>query len=109
MAKKSNGLGDRIRRIREARAFSQSDLAKMANVTPTAVWNWETNGVVPRAETLLVVAQRLGVTKEYLLTGQSGVQDPATSASTEELSLEDLIRAIAAKGFEVSIRPKSPS
>lgn len=109
MSKENNGLGDRIRKIREARAFSQSDLARMTNVTPTAVWNWETNGVVPRAETLLAVAQRLGVTKEYLLTGQSGGPEPTTGTSPEELSLEDLIRAIAAKGFEVSVRPKSAS
>lgn len=69
MAKK---IGDRIREAREARGFSASDLARLVDVTPTAVWNWEKNGIKPRSEVLAQVSKTLGVTTEYLLNGTTG-------------------------------------
>jgi transcriptional regulator with XRE-family HTH domain len=92
--------------------MSASDLARLAGVTPAAVWNWEKNGVVPRRETLAQVAQVLGVTKEYLRTGTNDSDDVIDSAGAVSMKLdafplEDLMRAIEAKGFSVSVSPKS--
>jgi transcriptional regulator with XRE-family HTH domain len=105
-------FSQRLKETREARSMSASDLARLADVTPTAVWNWEKNGVVPRREKLSQVAQVLGVTKEFLRTGAKGTGEDwdsvmIDSRKLDEVPLEDLMRAIEAKGFAVSVSPKS--
>jgi transcriptional regulator with XRE-family HTH domain len=62
-------MAERIKEAREARGFTASELARLTAVTPTAVWNWESNGVKPRPENLALVAKVLAVTPEFLLTG----------------------------------------
>ena len=108
----AKNFSQRLKETREARSMSASDLARLADVTPTAVWNWEKNGVVPRRETLAQIAQVLGVTKEFLRTGAKdtgGDWDTVMidSKKLDEVPLEDLMRAIEAKGFSVSVSPKS--
>jgi transcriptional regulator with XRE-family HTH domain len=105
-------FSQRLRETREARSMSASDLARLADVTPTAVWNWEKNGVAPRRETLAQIAQVLGVTKEFLRTGAKGNGEDwdtvmIDSKKLDAVPLEDLMRAIEAKGFSVSVSPKS--
>lgn len=105
-------FSQRLKQTRESRSMSASDLARLVNVTPTAVWNWEKNGVAPRRETLGQIAQVLGVTIEYLRTGakKSGEDSElvaTTSSRLDTVPLEDLMRAIEAKGFSVSVSPKS--
>jgi transcriptional regulator with XRE-family HTH domain len=63
-------FAQRLAHARESRNLSPSDLARAANVTPAAVWNWETNGIHPRHLTLLRVAEILNVTPEYLDKGE---------------------------------------
>ena len=63
-------VSDRIRESREARGLSASDLARLVDVTPTAVWNWEKNGIKPRSDALALIAKTLGVTAEYLMKGE---------------------------------------
>ena len=110
MKRSNNGFGDRIKTLREARSMSASDLARQAGVTPTAVWNWERNGVTPRLETLVDVAKALDVTVESLRTGSNPSDEGKTAANVvkkiEDYPLEDLMRAIEAKGFSVSVSPK---
>ena len=67
MAKET--IGDRIRRHREQRGMTASTLARLANVTPTAVWNWENNGTEPRANALAAVAKAFGISREALASG----------------------------------------
>jgi transcriptional regulator with XRE-family HTH domain len=71
----SKKLSARIRELREARGLSASDLARSVGVTPTAVWNWEKNGIKPRSDALAAISDALGVTTNYLLTGDSGNDD----------------------------------
>ena len=101
----------RLKAAREARGMSASDLARLAHVTPTAVWNWEKNGVYPRRDTLEQISLHLGVTPEHLRTGvRSAGNDVHTvmtnSKKLEDVPLEDLMKAIEAKGFRVSVTPK---
>lgn len=111
---KKHGLAARIKDLREEKEMSASALAKIANVTPASVYQWEKRGASPRSETLTTIAETFGVTTEYLLTGtRKGdsvktvvARSSQTLATAEELSLEDLIRKIEAKGFFVSIRCK---
>ncbi len=59
-------ISRRIIETREARGFTASDLARLTNVSPAAVWNWEKNGTKPRPDTLTSIAKALGVSPEYL-------------------------------------------
>jgi transcriptional regulator with XRE-family HTH domain len=109
-----HGLAARIKDLREGKDMSASTLAKIANVTPASVYQWEKRGASPRSETLTTIAETFGVTTEYLLAGTGkneciktvGVRSGRTDTPAAEPSLEDLIRKIEAKGFYVSVRSK---
>lgn len=126
MPKKSNrareSFADRVTALRQQNALTASDLAKLANVTPAAVWNWEKNGTTPRQATVNTLAHKLGVTPEFLLTGDTAMPMPGPRESQIEVrdadasiemfrlkdaSLEELILAIEAKGFSVTVRSRS--
>lgn len=68
----STPLGDRIRSLRQARAWTQGQLATDAGVKRSWLSNVE-SGVIdnPRAEYLSAVARTLGVSVEYLTSGRS--------------------------------------
>jgi transcriptional regulator with XRE-family HTH domain len=64
--KERNILGHRIRLQREVRGLSKSEFSRQVGVTPTAVHNWEENGVVPRVDMLGEIARVLRVSVETL-------------------------------------------
>lgn len=64
-------VGSRIEEIRKSRGMSKSQLAQLVKVSPTAVWNWEENGVTPRPAMTKTIAKALGVTEAFLLAGQT--------------------------------------
>ena len=107
-------FAERIKNLRTQKELSASAFAKLAKVTPASVWQWENNGTSPRAETLTTIAETFGVTEEYLLHGRRKgdrlgkvvAASTASPASFKEASLEDMIKAIEAKGFVVTIRSK---
>ena len=104
-------FSERIKDLRKQRSLSASAFAKLANVTPASVWQWENNGTSPRSETLTTIADTLGVTKDFLLFGRRHddcvvKSDLPPTAPFKEASLEDLIRGIEAKGFVVTIRSR---
>lgn len=109
----NESFASRIAALRQQNALTASDLAKLADVTPAAVWNWEKNGTTPRQSTLDILASKLGVTSHFLLTGE-GTELPvdpdltnanlSNNVAFEAASLEELVRAIEARGFEVTIR-----
>ena len=106
----NTGFARRLRETREHRSISASDLARLAKVTPTAVWNWETKGTIPRKGALAALATVLNVNAEWLLTGHGDTESTRVSGLPIDLSslpLEDLIAAIDRKGFQVNVRPKS--
>ncbi|KJC60243.1 hypothetical protein UP10_13970 [Bradyrhizobium sp. LTSPM299] len=92
--------------------------AKLIKVSPAAIWHWENKGTVPRNGTVDAIAEVLGVSRSYLQTGKQSngeahngetrygeIRGRVRSAGTE-LSLEELVRAIEAKGFEVFIKTR---
>jgi transcriptional regulator with XRE-family HTH domain len=107
-------FAERIKKLRTQKELSASAFAKLAKVTPASVWQWENNGTSPRAETLTTIAETFGVTEDYLLHGRRKgdrlgkvvAASTASPAAFKEASLEDMIRAIEAKGFVVTIRSK---
>ncbi len=110
MARKCENFASRIAALRRQNALTASDLAKLANVTPAAVWNWEKNGITPRPATIDVLASKLGVTSKFLLTGEHNEkQSPDLPPfhlrnMLARASLEELVQAIEARGFVVSVQ-----
>jgi transcriptional regulator with XRE-family HTH domain len=65
-------------KLRKQIGLSKSELARQCGVSPTCVWNWERpNGTQPRSVTLKKVAHCLGVTPDYLLSGNVSAAVPA--------------------------------
>lgn len=60
-------MGDRLARIRRDRGFSQADLAEKLGVTQANVSDYERGRYVPNADTIVQLAQILGVSADQLL------------------------------------------
>ena len=110
-------FGERLKQLRESRLLNVAELAKRINVSPAAIWHWENRGTKPRSGTIGAIAEALGVSRGFL-EGRSEAELealPAIAPSTSNgfhravnLSLEELIRAIEAKGFDVYVRSRNP-
>ncbi|WP_194463176.1 helix-turn-helix domain-containing protein [Bradyrhizobium sp. CCBAU 53340] len=102
-------FGSRLKQLREDRSMTITELARRIGVTPPAIWHWEKRGRMPKAATIQAVAKELNVSSEFLENGVHIVstleQGPSDQISMrpDEMSLEQLIRAIEAKGFYVQI------
>jgi transcriptional regulator with XRE-family HTH domain len=90
-----------------------AEFAKLINVSPAAIWHWEHRGTMPRSGTVEAIAQALGVTRSFLESGKqtSGEKHNGLLVGTKttggEMSLEELMRAIEARGFEVYVKSKA--
>lgn len=104
-------VGGRIKRFRELAGLSKSELARRVGVSPTAVNNWEENGVMPRMEVMLKLEKALEADWMQLMSARAD-DDPgpqpagaAPSPNQPEVSrgerLDQFRRQIAAL-FEVS-------
>lgn len=60
----------------DARGLRQEDMAKRTGVSQGAVSGW-LNDAVPKGDVLLRLARSLGVSMEYLLTGEYDSHDAA--------------------------------
>lgn len=110
-------FGERLKQLRESRLLNVAELAKRINVSPAAIWHWENRGTKPRSGTVGAIAEALGVSRGFL-EGRSEAEleaSPTIAPSTSNgfhraanLSLEELIRAIEAKGFDVYVRSRNP-
>lgn len=60
---------DRIKTILTEKNLTESELSKRAGVTQASVNGWKTKGAIPRADIAYKVADFLGTTVEYLVTG----------------------------------------
>ncbi|MGY8637445.1 helix-turn-helix transcriptional regulator [Bradyrhizobium sp. 14AA] len=102
-------FGSRLKQLREDRSMTITELARRIDVTPPAIWHWEKRGRVPKPATIKAVAKVLNVSSEFLENGvhlvSAELQGPSDHPSMrpDEMSLEQLIRAIEAKGFHVRI------
>ena len=102
-------IGSQIKHFRKLAGLSKSDLARRVGVSPTAVHNWEENGVMPRIEVSHDLAEALEVSWIQLMTGNDSPEaqpaDVAPSPGQPEVSrgerLDQFRRQIAAL-FEVS-------
>ena len=71
-------LGARIAVLRRAKGWSQGELAKKLEVSPSAVGMYEQGRREPSNGVLLRLSELFGVTVDYLLTGKP--ENPGTQA-----------------------------
>lgn len=85
-------MGDRIRRLREARGLKQPQFAKLVGVTKSAVSQWETGGTANlKLPVLARVLEVLHTDLHYLVWGErrgpsggSGAPHPARRRTGEQ-------------------------
>ena len=63
-------LGPRIAALRRDAGLSQAELAARLGVSPSAMGMYEQGRREPSAQLLVALARELGVTTDFLLTGQ---------------------------------------
>ncbi|MGP1444708.1 helix-turn-helix domain-containing protein [Treponema sp.] len=59
----------RLERLMADRGLQQKDLAKKAGISSNGISTWKITGALPRADVAVKIADILGVTVEYLVTG----------------------------------------
>lgn len=82
------GIGSRIKQARLANGISQARLADLLGITRSACSQWEScdGGTIPRSSRLAEIADLLGVSFAWLLTGNtaSGRGDGAGKVPSRE-------------------------
>jgi transcriptional regulator with XRE-family HTH domain len=81
-------FGQRLREIRETRELSQSDLARLAGMQPSAIAHFEADRRKPSFDNTRALAQALKVTTDYLL----GTAQATATAFRDEGKLSDADR-----------------
>lgn len=60
-------VGERIRRLRRQRRWTQAELAVEVGVVRKTVAEWETDGYLPRSVRLFDLARALGVSMDVVM------------------------------------------
>ena len=84
-------IGPRIAALRRERGLSQSELARLIRVSPSALGMYEQGRREPSADTMVALADSLGVTTDFLLTGR--VAGPAEADALSSLILSRVTTA----------------
>ena len=71
MAVEPKIIGQRIRKKRLELAINQKELADRVGISPSAINQYEKADKIPSTETLVKLAQELGITTDYLLGATS--------------------------------------
>lgn len=95
-------VGANIKRFRELAGLSKSELARQVKVSPTAVNNWEENGVMPRAELMFDLGKALEVNFVQLM-GRGVALNPVTAEDGEPSPQPDMSRGERLDQFKLQI------
>lgn len=60
-------FAERLKELRTEKGLSQRGLAKLCNLSFSAIAQWENESRVPNAEEVVILAKFFGVTSDYLL------------------------------------------
>ena len=77
-------IGSHVRAKRNALGLSQTDLARELSITHQHVSRIELGDATPSLEMLLKLSRKLGVSTDYLLTGQQTTPPDAAGAIRSE-------------------------
>lgn len=97
-------VGRQIKHFRELAGLSKSELARRVGVSPTAVHNWEENGVLPRIDVTHALGEALEVSFIQLMSGDDsadarsggGAPSPGQPQVSRGERLDQFRRQIAA-------------
>ena len=81
-------IGPRIAALRRSAGWSQAELAKQLQVSPSTVGMYEQGRREPAGEILVALGKLFGVSTDYLLTGKS--HTPAETQLAEQALLHTL-------------------
>lgn len=87
-------FGDRLRELREEKDLMSKDFAKIMNVEPATVTNWEKGKRFPKDDILMKIADYFNVSIDYLL-GRDYKESKTTKVEKESLTIELLKKIIA--------------
>lgn len=63
-------ISQRIFRLLKSKGKMQKELAAYTGISTAAISDWKTHGTNPSADKIVVIAEFLGTSPEYLLTGK---------------------------------------
>lgn len=89
-------IGSRIVRLRRERGWSQAALARRLNADRNRISHWERGLHMPLLETLIELSALFGVTLDFLVSGQTGLQQQMTRSQRQTAArhLTELARAL---------------
>lgn len=79
-------FGERLKRARQDKAISQSELGKIVGIHYTQIGRYESKGAKPSGEVLAKIAAALSVTSDFLMSGTNQDQAEASLNDRELLS-----------------------
>lgn len=79
-------FGKRLKKARQNKEISQSELGKIVDIHYTQIGRYESKGVKPSGEVLAKIANALGVTSDFLMSGSNQEQAEATLTDRELLN-----------------------
>lgn len=100
-------IGQRIRKARQAKRLTQEQLAAHFGISRVSITQWEKDDTRPSIEKYDILAQALGGTPEYYMTG-NGTPPQAASAKIGDIDLPELSNAsspkkIVASGIKIPV------
>lgn len=84
-----NTIAERIISARKAKNLNQSELARALKVTPQAVQSWEVGKSQPKGPRIEALANILGVSVQYLITGMEAQRTQSITDKFSGLFLDE--------------------
>lgn len=85
-------LGEKLQKLRKARAWTQEELAELVGVSRQSLSKWESDGALPDTANIILLADLFGVTTDYLLRDAEAA--PAPAAPVEAAAVPQVIQLI---------------
>ena len=91
-------LSERLKTLRKRDGITQTEFAKIFNVSSGTIGNWETGAREPDYQTLLRIAEYFGVTTDYLLGNEETEKPLVTPAvTTDDEELIDILEELRSR------------
>lgn len=88
-------LGEKIRRLRESREWTQAELARKVGITKSAISTYELGIRTPSADVVCGFAKAFGVSADYLLgIAERRTVDVEGLSEREEAIIRELVAAL---------------
>ena len=86
------GFAARLRVLRREKNFSQTDLGRLVDLHYTHIGRYERGLSLPSSDTLMRLAEALGVTSDFLLHGEPEKAAGAVAGTVAKLKDGDLLK-----------------